>query len=247
MARSWPGHCIQPVQQLLPSLPTLSVPNLPYRHLRAFHTTLQQQRVPIATMPGPKSDAYDDGYIRLNPIEIPKPSLLRGAFPPCSLESAKAAREVLQRNHVGFHVFFNESNFHNHLPHHVLAALQLGAPPSEFEAIWKHAQDTLDPEWKLNKKPSKDGKIEKINRENWTSHLGARNYYWCYLDFFDHEISEHGLGPCLDKFVFSPEANQNGRNMMARFVGGVVHPCIHTGYGAEFSVAGVAAEGEFAW
>jgi hypothetical protein len=32
--------------------------------------------------------------------------------------------------------------------------------------------------------------------------------------------------------------------MLARFIGGGLHPLIHTGYGAEFGLLGISAEGK---
>lgn len=58
----------------------------------------------------------------------------------------------------------------------------------------------------------------------------------------------------MEDFVFSPEYNfpekQSAANsdprMLDRLVAGLVHPMIHVGYGIEFGVKGMAAEGKLA-
>lgn len=50
-----------------------------------------------------------------------------------------------------------------------------------------------------------------------------------YLAFFSAEIVKHGVGGALERYVFSPEANGNGSLMLARFVGGLLHPIIQAG------------------
>ena len=41
----------------------------------------------------------------------------------------------------------------------------------------------------------------------------------------------------------SKNVNVGGVNMIGRFLGGFVHPLIHAGYGAEFCLLGMWAEG----
>ena len=47
----------------------------------------------------------------------------------------------------------------------------------------------------------------------------------------------------LEKYLFSPEYNKPPRRMLNRFLMGVVHPIIHAGYGCEFGLPGMVAEG----
>ena len=54
----------------------------------------------------------------------------------------------------------------------------------------------------------------------------------------------------LEKYVFSREFNFDGKlkdeeqpRMLDRFVSGLLHPFIHTGYGYEFGLPGIVAEG----
>lgn len=56
-----------------------------------------------------------------------------------------------------------------------------------------------------------------------------------------------GLTECLEEYVFSAAANfgNDGEHpaMLSRFMSGVIHPFIHIGYGAEFGLLGMSAEG----
>jgi len=162
-----------------------------------------------------------------------------------------------------FHIFFNKQGFHNHFSHHVLASLALGLPASGFDKIYeKEKKDMLDESFEYNSKPelvdpkslSSDkkpenygkhgGVVERIDESNWTKHLGDHAYYWPYLVFFEDYIKKHGVNAALEKFVFSEEANAKDVDSLARFVGGVLHPLIHVGYGLDFNMPAIVAEGE---
>jgi hypothetical protein len=109
-------------------------------------------------------------------------------------------------------------------------------------------------------RPLHHGKVEAkedgITEANWVSHLGdAKCVVWLfsvtapcrsdqrissahmypdYLEFFSSAIAKHGVPHVLERYVFSPEANGNGTLMLARFVGGLVHPYIQAGVCAGF-------------
>ena len=70
------------------------------------------------------------------------------------------------------------------------------------------------------------------------------NSCWtAYKNFFDAAIQEQGVSAVLEKYFFSPEANTAPRRMLNRFFTGVLHPFIHVGYGCEFGLPGMVAEG----
>jgi hypothetical protein len=73
------------------------------------------------------------------------------------------------------------------------------------------------------------------------------------LEFFALELGKKGLARTFGEYIFAPSANylaepppEGDRHpeMLARFIGGVLHPLIHTGYGAEFGLLGISAEGK---
>ncbi len=76
------------------------------------------------------------------------------------------------------------------------------------------------------------------------------SYYKSYLKFFTDVLLEKGPAGTLEKYIFSPKFNieppKHDHSPMAmtnRFLSGLLHPLIHTGYGAEFGLMGMFAEG----
>jgi Questin oxidase-like len=92
---------------------------------------------------------------------------------------------------------------------------------------------------------------EPITTENFADHLGDKKYYQSYLKFFSDELLTKGTSKTLETYLYSKQANfadeegQKSPLMFARFIGGVFHPLIHVGYGLEFGLPGMVAEGEF--
>jgi len=81
--------------------------------------------------------------------------------------------------------------------------------------------------------------------------FGIGSYYEAYTTFFVKAIQEKGASATLDEFIFSEKYNfQPGRDtksqpeMLYRFVDGVWHSLIHCGYGLEFGLEGMLAEGK---
>ena len=74
------------------------------------------------------------------------------------------------------------------------------------------------------------------------------------MDFFASELGKKGFARTFGEYIFAPSANypagprpeKNGDpEMLARFISGFLHPLIHTGYGAEFGLLGLSAEGNY--
>jgi hypothetical protein len=70
------------------------------------------------------------------------------------------------------------------------------------------------------------------------------------VKFFEQQVQELGIRDVLEKYIFSREFNFDHNlnddeqvRMLDRFVGGVLHPLIHVGYGYEFGLPGIIAEG----
>lgn len=76
-------------------------------------------------------------------------------------------------------------------------------------------------------------------------------YYQSYLKFFTELVLSQGPGAVLEEFVLSKEANvvpakgKDRPDTLNRYLGGFLHPLIHSGYGAEFGQLGMWAEGTF--
>jgi Questin oxidase-like len=77
-------------------------------------------------------------------------------------------------------------------------------------------------------------------------------YYSAYVDFFTVILHTHGAAATLEDYVFSQKANfdlardADGNllpQFICRFIDEVLHPLIHVGYGLEFGLPGILAEG----
>ncbi|EIW52976.1 uncharacterized protein TRAVEDRAFT_175105 [Trametes versicolor FP-101664 SS1] len=162
-------------------------------------------------------------------------------FPGVTPESTATLLETLRDNHVKWHIFFNEKHFHNHASHHLLALYHLGANGDNIKAAY--ATHTSY-QRRAYESPG------KITRDNFHEHLADEDYYNAYLKFFSDELLDKGAAAVIEEFIFSPKANieppKPGREPMQmanRFLAGLLHPLIHTGYGCEFGLLGQLAEG----
>jgi len=59
-----------------------------------------------------------------------------------------------------------------------------------------------------------------------------------YFNFFEGIVKEQGITKAFETYAFHPE-------MISRVFGGVFHPIIHIGYGFEFHIPLIVAEGIF--
>jgi hypothetical protein len=95
-----------------------------------------------------------------------------------------------------------------------------------------------------------------ISDNNFADHLGDESYYQAYLEFFSNELVTKGVDKTLGNHLYCKDANFNNRveadgsrhpEMFARFMSGLMHPLIHVGYGLEFGLPGILAEGTSFW
>lgn len=153
-----------------------------------------------------------------------------GAFPhspTISLEETILVEELLEKDAKNHHVFFNnEKGFHNHLAHMLLADYSLGASAKRLKEVYEQEEKIQLP------------KLPKHDDFKWTEHLGDEKYYSDYLDFMIEEVEKLGRVGAVEKYAFEEQ-----NNMLSRWLGGAYHPFIHTGYGLEFGIDGMVAEG----
>lgn len=93
-----------------------------------------------------------------------------------------------------------------------------------------------------------------ISDDNFADHLGDGRYYQAYLEFFSNQLVTKGVDKTLENYLYSKGVNFNDQaevdgsrqpEMFTRFMSGLMHPLIHTGYGLEFGLPGILAEGMF--
>ncbi|KAI8976416.1 hypothetical protein BD414DRAFT_446586 [Trametes punicea] len=162
-------------------------------------------------------------------------------LPGATADSTSALLKTLRDNHVKWHIFFNDKGFHNHASHHLLAIYGLGANGPNLEAAYETHASYQRPAFKSP---------EPINKDNFHEHLGDENYYNAYLHFFTDVLLEKGAVATIEEYIFSPKANieppapgKPPMQMANRFLSGLLHCLIHTGYGCEFGLLGQLAEG----
>jgi len=198
----------------------------------------------------PAAPSSQEVLSRLFPGVKPPPSLLSpGRVPNSGPEATAALLKALRDNHERSHVFFNQFSFHNHSAHHLLAIYALGAPGPVISAAY---QDThLDHMRVAFVAPER----VTITDDNFAVYLGNDQYYNAYLDYFHRVVLEPGatISTILEKYIFSPHYNVRPRQqgaeqpqMLNRLLEILIHPIIHVGYGAEFGILGLIAEG-LAW
>ncbi|KAF7985825.1 hypothetical protein HWV62_492 [Athelia sp. TMB] len=156
-------------------------------------------------------------------------------------QAHRLVEALLEDDRERHHCYFNDIGFHNHSSHHLLAAYDLGASAKLLQAINDDASDGVKILLPIRQGPP--DLLETVTLGNWTEFLGKDNYYVAYLDFFLKEIEVNGAAKTLESFIFNPEANGNGSKMFSRFLGGLFHPMIQIGYGAEFGSDAMVAQG----
>lgn len=170
---------------------------------------------------------------------FPSPSLPPSALSPyqwpgISPESTQALKDVLKDNHKRWHIFFNEKGYHNHAMHHAIAIWSLGVNGSVIRSGYElHAKEQRA----TYESP------EPITESNFEKHLGDERFYDAYVNFYTDFARKHGIDKTLETFIFSKKYNTGSAEMLSRFLSGLLHPMIHAGYGAEFSLPVMLVEG----
>jgi len=129
----------------------------------------------------------------------------------------------------------------------MLAIYAMGANGELLHEGYKNDEDYQRP---IGKSPA------PISDSNFADHLGDGNYYQGYLEFFSNQLVTKGVDKTLEDYLYSKGANFNDRagadgsrkpEMFGRFMSGLMHPLIHVGYGLEFGLLGILAEGTPLW
>ncbi|EKM75815.1 hypothetical protein AGABI1DRAFT_79378 [Agaricus bisporus var. burnettii JB137-S8] len=159
---------------------------------------------------------------------------LPGITPASKALAEKLVREDAEQHHS----LFNPKGFHNHLNNQLLAAYDMGAQPGVIQKIYNSQVQMQRPILVEDK-----DKDIVVNKDNWPDHLGEQEAYNSYSKFFAQEIERLGILDALETYIFEPEANANGRNMLDRLFSGAMHPFILLGYGLEFGIDALVANG----
>ncbi|GAA94197.1 uncharacterized protein L969DRAFT_60291 [Mixia osmundae IAM 14324] len=184
---------------------------------------------------GDQDSASIDLFMARDPISLygevslPRAGIL--GVPGVTHETAALSAGLLTTNHAEFHCFFNDKGFHNHLAHAILTVYSLGATSEQIKATYERCKAVQRPMLPL--------KDVVITEENWRDFLGREAYYSRYLQFFITQCRELGGPACIERYVLEDDQGQ----MLIRWFSGAWHPFILTGFGIEFALDAVTAEG----
>jgi len=158
-------------------------------------------------------------------------------LPGISTAAREALAECLKDNYEHNHILFDlKSGFHNHLTHHLIAAFALGASADRLKAIHQYQS-----RFELPIRPA-HGDVESFDPEQ---HWGNDEYYNDYLRYFTRVIEERDGGNgtrTVERWMFEEEMGRRAQ-FYARCLSGAYHPFIHLGYGLEFELNSMIAEG----
>ncbi|ETS76961.1 hypothetical protein PFICI_10835 [Pestalotiopsis fici W106-1] len=151
--------------------------------------------------------------------------------------SLEAASKLLQKNHDEFHVFWRDVGGHNHIPHSVLSILALGGGPAELQRAWDDGVAIQRPTPPLDEDVVK--KLE--NPAEFRARIGSIPNYTNFLHFFRNQMDKKGWQAVVSEYAFS--RTPLAETIFAQLFEGAYHPFIHIGFGIEFNLPSIIAEG----
>ena len=111
-----------------------------------------------------------------------------------SKEAIYTAIELLEKNSNQYNCFFNDSGFHNHITHDILASLALGASKKQLKLNFEK-----NATYQRQLPKAKD---VNLNDEGvWENCLGRPEYYRDFRDFFMREIEQQGVPFVFKKYL----------------------------------------------
>ncbi|KAI1854087.1 hypothetical protein JX265_003590 [Neoarthrinium moseri] len=162
------------------------------------------------------------GLARLNPS------------PPSAVE---VANDLLQKNHDRYHMYFRDVAGHNHIPHSILTVLAMGGGPRQLKRAFDDGVPIQRPLPPVDLEVVKSFKDPSRFREKMT----LLSEYTNYLAFFEEEIEYKGWEAVVNERCFSRTPNAD--YLLSQMYEGVFHPMIHLGFGVEFQLPSIVAEG----
>lgn len=152
--------------------------------------------------------------------------------------SNEIVKELLQKNHEKWHMYFRNVAGHNHIPHAILSTLAMGGGPQDLRRAYDDGEAIQRP------MPPLDLTVVKGMRdtETFRKHMQILDQYPNFLEFFKQEIAAMGSWQAvIKKYCFggTPLADF----MLCQLYEGLYHPVIHMGFGVEFNLPNLVAEG----
>ncbi|KAF8424732.1 hypothetical protein EV426DRAFT_573932 [Tirmania nivea] len=158
-------------------------------------------------------------------------------FPQWSSNATQTLAELIHDNHEKHHIFFDEDKRHNHAVHYLLALYDFGASSSILKATYEREKYYQRPPPEVHEKVLQDLSDES----KWNEYIEKAEYYSDFLAFFTKEIKELGWKETVKKWLF--RGTPVTERLFVNITSGLYHPLIHLGYGIEFQIPAVIAEG----
>ena len=131
--------------------------------------------------------------------------------------AAQKTSELLMENNRKFHIFFNQSGFHNHIVHHLLTIYALGASPSTIEK-----QYINNIHYQRSAMQVDETVVEQLHGEQtWKQCLGQEKHYNDFLTFFQREIGAKGWEQVLQEYLFGHD--ERADDLLVRTYNGEYH------------------------
>lgn len=171
-------------------------------------------------------------------LRISSESLGLGHLGPNPEGSIEATSDLLSINHERWHMFFRELAGHNHIPHAILSTFAMGGGPKELRRAYDDGESMQRP-----MPPVDDQAVSEMSQPSkFRERMQILDEYPNFLVFFEKEISaKASWKDVVNDYCFSrtPPADF----MLAQLFEGLYHPIIHLGFGVEFDLHGLVAEG----
>ena len=146
--------------------------------------------------------------------------------------------QLLQKNHDKWDMYFRDVAGHNHIPHAVLTTLAMGGGPKELRRAYDDGEGIQRP------KPQPDPAVveEMSDPFKFLDRMQDISEYSNFLGFFEKEIEAKGSWQAVvNEYIFSRTPQTDF--LLAQVFEGLYHPLIHMGFGIEFELPGLVAEG----
>ncbi|KAL3440306.1 hypothetical protein BJX65DRAFT_316730 [Aspergillus insuetus] len=144
--------------------------------------------------------------------------------------AARAVCHYLKANYAKHSLLYHGKLFHNHIPHIMCSAYNLGAGPDDLRRFYEAESRGLEP-W--------TDSPEDITRQSWRQHLGKKEYERAFLKFFETEVDREGgdWKKVAAEYLFSGD-----QPLINSVVSGAGHALIHLGYAYHMSSREIGTE-----
>lgn len=152
--------------------------------------------------------------------------------------SSDVIASLLHENHEKWHMYFRDVAGHNHIPHAVLTTLAMGGSPKDLRRAYDDGEGIQRP------KPQADLQVaeEMTDPFKFLERMQDIEEYPNFLAFFEKEIVTKGSWQAVvNEHIFSRTPQTDF--LLAQVFEGLYHPLIHLGFGIEFELPGLVAEG----